>query len=175
MHTGKLLSAQSQHTFILKFVGDVRLTLCSTLDQVLERIFADSEINTYIIDLTAAENLDSTTLGLIAKIAVHTSSKGLAQPSIISPNKDITLLLESMGFDQYFILLRSALTSPQELHEVPQFAGSEEYLKAQVLEAHRTLMAMNEQNKQAFQSVVQALEDSSEPSCLESNLQLTKR
>src|SRR5690554_7317572 len=106
MHTGKLLSAKSQHTFILKLVGDVRLTLCCTLDKLLERIFADKEINSFIIDLSQTENLDSTTLGLLAKIAVQASSNGLAQPSIISPNQDITLLLESMGFRQYFILLK---------------------------------------------------------------------
>ncbi|WP_027847528.1 STAS domain-containing protein [Marinospirillum minutulum] len=167
MHTGKLLSAKSQHTFILKLVGDVRLTLCCTLDKLLERIFADKEINSFIIDLSQTENLDSTTLGLLAKIAVQASSNGLAQPSIISPNQDITLLLESMGFRQYFILLKQPLTTSQELHEVPQLAGSEEHIKAQVLDAHLTLMSMNERNKEVFKSVVQALEECSEPDCPE--------
>ncbi len=169
MHTGKLLSAKSQHTFLLKLVGDVRLTLCCTLDRLLERIFADKEINSFVIDLSQTENLDSTTLGLLAKIAVQASSNGLAQPSIISPNPDITLLLESMGFRQYFILLKQPLTTSQELQEVPQLAGSEEHIKTQVLEAHLTLMSMNEKNKEAFKSVVQALEECTGPDCLEAN------
>ena len=168
MHTGKLLAAQSQHTFILKLVGDVRLTLCCTLDQLLERIFADKEINSFVIDLSETENLDSTTLGLLAKIAVQAASNGLAQPSIISPNQDITLLLESMGFRQYFILLKQPLTTSQALQEVPQLAGSEDHITAQVLAAHLTLMSMNEQNKAAFKSVVQALEECTGSDCFES-------
>ena len=98
---------------------------------------------------------------------MQASSNGLAQPSIISPNQDITLLLESMGFRQYFILLKQPLKTSQELHEVPQLAGSEEHIKAQVLDAHLTLMSMNERNKEVFESVVQALEECSEPDCPE--------
>lgn len=165
MHTGKLLSAKSQQTFVLKLIGDVRLTLCSTLDKLLERIFVDKDINNFVIDLSQTDNLDSTTLGLLAKIALQASSNGLAQPSIISPNEDITLLLESMGFSQYFILLKYPLTTTQELQEVPQLAGSTEHIKAQILDAHLTLMSLNEQNKEAFKDVVQVLESCSGPDC----------
>src|SRR5690606_18172877 len=98
-------------------------------------------------------------LGLLAKIAVKASVKGLGQPSIISSNRDITLLLESMGFRQYFIILDHPLTSQEDLQEVPQLAGSESHIRSQVLDAHLTLMSMNEHNKEAFKSVVQALEE----------------
>ncbi len=165
MHTGKLLSAKSQQTFVLKLIGDVRLTLCSTLDTLLERIFVDKEINNFVIDLSQTDNLDSTTLGLLAKIALQASKNDLAQPSIISPNEDITFLLESMGFSQYFILLKSPLTTTQELQEVPQLAGSTERIKAQILDAHLTLMSLNEQNKEAFKDVVKVLESCSGPDC----------
>ena len=149
---------------MLKLVGDVRLTLCCTLDQLFEKVFADREIDSIVIDLTRADNLDSTTLGLLAKIAVKASLAGLHQPSIISSNSDITLLLESMGFRQYFLIMEKPMTSEKELSEVAQLAGSEEHLRAQVLDAHRTLMAMNDHNREAFESVVQALEDCPHPS-----------
>ena len=32
MTTGKIQFAESQGTFVLKFIGDVRLTLCAALD-----------------------------------------------------------------------------------------------------------------------------------------------
>ncbi len=164
MQTGKLLAAKSKNTYLLKLVGDVRLTLCCTLDQLFEKVFADKEIQSIVIDLTQADNLDSTTLGLLAKIAVKASLAGLHQPSIISSNSDITLLLESMGFRQYFLIMEKPMTSDKDLSEVAQLAGSEEHLRAQVLDAHRTLMAMNDQNKEVFKSVVQALEDCPHPS-----------
>jgi anti-anti-sigma regulatory factor len=166
MQTGKLLAAKSKNTYLLKLVGDVRLTLCCTLDQLFEQVFADKEIESIVIDLSQADNLDSTTLGLLAKIAIKASVAGLNQPSIISSNSDITLLLESMGFRQYFIIMDQPVTTPEELREVAQLAGSEEHIRTQVLDAHRTLMSMNEHNKEAFKSVVQALEDCPHPSSI---------
>ncbi len=163
MQTGKLLSAKTDHAYLLKLMGDVRLTLCCTLDKLLENIFVDQSTTSIVIDLSEADNLDSTTLGLLAKIAIKASVMGLAQPSIISPNPDITLLLESMGFRDYFVITPQPLTRQEELKEVPQLAGSEAHVRAQVLDAHRTLMAMNESNRQAFKSVVQALEDCPHP------------
>lgn len=159
MQTGKLLAAKSQQTYVLKLVGDVRLTLCCTLDGLFQQMFGDQEVHTIIIDLTLADNLDSTTLGLLAKIAIKAKSLGLMQPSIISSNPDITYLLNSMGFAQYFLMMEHPATRIEELQEVPQLAGSEARIHQQVLEAHRTLMSMNEQNKEIFQSVVQALEN----------------
>jgi len=164
MQTGKLLAAKSNDIYLLKLVGDVRLTLCCTLDQLFEQVFSDQDVQSIVIDLSQADNLDSTTLGLLAKIAVKASVAGLNQPSIISSNSDITLLLESMGFRQYFLIMDQPVTTSDALQEVPQLAGSEEHIRTQVLDAHRTLMAMNDQNKEAFKSVVQALEDCPHPS-----------
>ena len=39
MTTGKIQFAESEGTFVLKFVGDVRLTLCAALDAYIEKIF----------------------------------------------------------------------------------------------------------------------------------------
>lgn len=158
MQAGKLLAAKSKNTYLLKLVGDVRLTLCCTLDELFAQVFSDAEIETIVIDLTQADNLDSTTLGLLAKIAVKASVAHLNQPSIISSNTDITLLLESMGFRQYFLIMDHPVTTNAALREIPQLAGSEAHIRDQVLEAHRTLMTMNDHNKEAFKSVVQVLE-----------------
>ncbi|SFB81945.1 Anti-anti-sigma regulatory factor (antagonist of anti-sigma factor) [Marinospirillum celere] len=163
MQTGKLLAAKSKNTYILKLLGDVRLTLCCTLDQLFEQVFSDREVESIVIDLSQADNLDSTTLGLLAKIAVKASVAGLNQPSIISSNSDITLLLESMGFRQYFLIMEQPVTTDKALEEVPQLAGSEEHIRTKVLEAHRTLMSMNDSNREAFKSVVQALEECPHP------------
>lgn len=40
MTTGKIQFAESEGTFVLKFVGDVRLTLCAALDAYIEKIFS---------------------------------------------------------------------------------------------------------------------------------------
>ena len=50
MDAGKILVAQSQGIYIVKFVGDVRLNLCSTLDKYTDEMFVDEAFKTVIID-----------------------------------------------------------------------------------------------------------------------------
>ena len=66
----KILQAEKQGIYVLKFIGEIRLNLCSTLDNLVESITQDPEFKTVVIDLTETEIIDSTTLGLLAKIAM---------------------------------------------------------------------------------------------------------
>lgn len=162
MQTGKLLAAAAEQTYVLKLVGDVRLTLCCTLDKLFEEIFS-SKPESIVIDLTEAVNLDSTTLGLLARIAMKARQEGVSTPTIVSSNSDITQLLHSMGFEQYFVIVSRPIKGGEQLEEIPQLSGSEDHIRHQVLNAHRVLMDMNEHNREAFHSVVQALEACSTP------------
>lgn len=158
MQSGKILVAQSEHTFILKLCGDVRLTFCATLDDLLKVIFQQPQINTVMVDLSEAENLDSTTLGLLAKIAIQAQVAGFNVPTIICAHTDIQRLLMSMGFEQFFVIANEPMRYASQLAEAPLLQASEQEMRAQILDAHKTLMSMNENNREAFQSVVEALE-----------------
>ena len=60
MSTGRIQFAEQDGTFVLKFVGEVRLTLCSALDATIERIFTALNFNAIVIDLTETRSIDST-------------------------------------------------------------------------------------------------------------------
>jgi len=45
-------------TYVLRFEGDVRLTLCVAIDDFLKKMFADSRFTAVIIDLSQAQYLD---------------------------------------------------------------------------------------------------------------------
>ena len=45
MSTGRIQFAEQDGTFVLKFVGEVRLTLCSALDATIEKIFTAKNFN----------------------------------------------------------------------------------------------------------------------------------
>ncbi len=158
MSTGKIQYAVVDGSYILKFVGDVRLTLCSALDAFAAQMFADPAFNQVIIDLAETDNIDSTSLGLLAKISIHSQQAFDTKPTIVSPREDITRILLSMGFDQVFHLV----AEPQELkaclEELTCEGCSEEVAREKVLEAHRILMGLNEQNRLAFQDLMRALE-----------------
>ena len=70
MSSGTIKFAEQDGTFILKFIGEVRLTLCSALDATIQRMFNASNFSAIVIDLTEAYNIDSTTLGLMAKLSI---------------------------------------------------------------------------------------------------------
>ena len=159
MSSGKILFAEHQGHYVLKFVGDVRLTLCSTLDQFLATALDNDHIQTVIIDLTETEGIDSTSLGLLAKISVRMKQQHQQCPTIVSTNDDITRVLLSMGFDKVFLLIREALQDEAELRELDVLQESEDQVRSRVLEAHRTLMSLNETNQETFRDLVRSLEN----------------
>lgn len=165
MSEGTIFYAVESSCYILRFVGDVRLTLCLTLDKHLDEVAERGDITETIIDLTAAENLDSTTLGLVARLAVRAKKGGQPLPIIICDDDDINQILRSMGLDKVFILARSYSEaciagrcqeeSFQALEDVP---GEETAVKQRVIAAHKLLMSLNAENRQTFKNLLAALE-----------------
>ena len=158
MSTGKIQFAEQSGTFILKFVGEVRLTLCSALDATIEKIFTSLNFSAIVIDLTETRSIDSTTLGLLAKLSILSRQKIGLLPTVVTTHDDITRLLQSMGFDQVFNIVESPLPCPECLADLPSQDQSEDVVKAKVLEAHQILMSLNESNREAFHDLVSALE-----------------
>lgn len=158
MSQGAIFYAVIDDHYVIKFVGEVRLTLCSSLDLHLESVLSSDACSHVLVDLTAAECLDSTTLGLIAKLALRAKAQALSQPLMVSTNDDITRTLLSMGFDRVFLLLDSLPESHCELQQIPLIQESMEETQQRIISAHKLLMSLNDANREAFQSLVCALE-----------------
>ena len=159
MDAGKILVAESQGIYIVKFMGDVRLNLCSTLDQYTDQMFTDEGFKTVIIDLTETQCIDSTSLGQLAKISILYKDKFGQLPTIISTNEDINRILSSMGFDKVFYIVKELVSKVEYLDELPTQTVDEDEMRRRVLEAHKLLMNMNDSNREAFQDLVDSLED----------------
>lgn len=158
MKEGSIFSAKLDGFYVLKFVGDVRLTLCATLDHHIENVLQKSAIDRIVVDLTDVDGLDSTTLGLIGKIAVRAAGLSIVKPTIVSTNEDITPLLIRMGFASHFIILDSLPGTIEELKLLPMVTESEENVRACIIDAHRILMDLHDDNKALFKDLVLALE-----------------
>jgi len=158
MSTGSIYYAVQSGCYVLKCVGDVRLTLCSSLDCHLETVLDGQPLQDIVIDLTEAEGVDSTTLGLIAKLAVRAAKMGLPKPALVSTNEDITRVLYSMGFDCVFMLMDALPVSASDLKTLPWVAESDARMRERIISAHEVLMDLNEANREAFQDLITALE-----------------
>ncbi len=160
MQMGKILFAVHQGTYVLKLEGEVRVPLCASLDLFLERMFRDERLGGVFIDLSDSSMVDSTTLGLLAKISVFLQSHAKEKAVILSTQEDVTRILKSMGFERVFVILENQTDYDHEdLAEMPVVNSSDKEVTHRVIEAHRTLMAMNNENHQTFLNLVEALEN----------------
>ena len=76
MKMSKILFAEKDGVFVLKFVGDVRVTLGPTISTFLDNIGQCDSFQSVIIDLTQTEGIDSTTLGMLANTPSGTTVHG---------------------------------------------------------------------------------------------------
>jgi anti-anti-sigma regulatory factor len=160
---GKILFAEQDGVHVLKFIGDVRLILGPTISTFLEKLETCDHFQSMIIDLSETETIDSTALGLIVKIGICTREYFDSEASIVSPREDITRILSSMAMEQVCVVTSDdVVTKASGLQELPREITSEEVLRDQVLDAHKTLIALGDQNFDKFQDLVEALENEKE-------------
>ena len=157
---GKILVASDSGTFVLRFVGDVRLTLCVAIDDYLLQMFSDPTFEAVVVDLSEAEGIDSTSLGLLAKLAQETQEQTGRSALLVSDTGDVHRALQSVGVDDLFEAteaasheLSSRVLPPSYLDEAGRVA-----LRERVLDAHRRLMSLNEANAKEFKDLVAQLE-----------------
>ena len=154
---GRVLVAEHNGSYVLKLVGDVRLTLSSTIDQFVERMFACVSCQSVIVDLTEAEGLDSTTLGMLAKMALFVRKQFQIRPLAVTDNEGILRLLGSMGFEQIFDIQRACAVQAVADHELEAQTLDEQQAREKVLQAHQVLMTLNQKNRETFKELVDTL------------------
>lgn len=156
----RISAASEQGVHLLRLEGDVRLTMCTALDEYCERIFNDLEFASVAVDVTQATGLDSTVLGMLAKLALNTKERFGFKPRLYSTNAGIDRLLQAMGFAQLFELCQSGDDAAAAAEPLPLTPATEAQVREKVIEAHRTLMAMSVENHAAFEDLVRTLEES---------------
>jgi anti-anti-sigma factor len=160
MQEGRILAANQDGAYVIRLVGDVRLTLCTTMDDFFKRMFDDPEFASVWVDLCDVEGIDSTTLGLLAKLALKVKERFGFEPAIYSCDPGINRLLKSMAFHHLFELHEESCSNPDDIAEIPCVKSNEESVKQKVIEAHRVLMGISDENRDRFKDLLTALERS---------------
>ncbi len=161
MEPGKILVSHEAGDYIIKLEGDVRLTLCASLNQYMDTIFESDSVEDVIVDLLDTEGVDSTTLGLLAKLALHCKERFDIRPTIFCVDEGLIQILESMGLDDIFSIVDQP---PDKLGELEQLSHVEEdidKLQKQILEAHKLLVLLKPEIKAEFIDLIQCLEEKS--------------
>ena len=174
MSAGKIFISDQSDTYLLKFVGDVRLTLSASLSHYLDTLFENSHVKQVIVDMLEAEGADSTTLGLIAKLGLHCRKHYSINVQLFCQNPSILRTLECMGFDEIIDIfsqspeINGELRTFNALRETSREASEEvleetsdtkiDKLREQVLESHKVLRQLNPENSVEFSDLIKALE-----------------
>ncbi len=67
MPLGHVTHAAQAGVHVLRYFGTVNYTIAPGLQQFLQHLLVDDHVSGLVFDLTAAESLDSTNLGLMAR------------------------------------------------------------------------------------------------------------
>ena len=158
MTNGSARYANDAGIWILQLAGDVRHPLAPALNALLDQAFEDTALTHFVIDLSAAEAIDSTCLGILARIANHLPGSRHGRPVIIAPDADIAALLYVVCFDRLFHLVTESTVDPQRLEPVETRTTDEQEMLELILDAHSRLCAIDTETHAVFQDVVTALE-----------------
>lgn len=158
MREGQILVAEHQGVYVIRLIGDVRLTLCVSFDSFIEKMFSDERFVSVVFDLTGAEAIDSTTLGLMAKISLLARDRFDLVPTVVSNNPSIDRLLKTMGFADIFCIVAEGAADIANAETLCVDCDNEKEVKQRVLEAHRILVGLNPSNQEAFNDLIATLE-----------------
>ncbi|MCF6177136.1 MAG: STAS domain-containing protein [Victivallaceae bacterium] len=158
MSDGKILYSKSEEKYFIKLTGNLRFTSGHDFNSLLDVIFKDPDVRDIMIDMSEADYLDSTILGLLAKTANFMIKKFQRKAMLLSTNEDINYLLESISLNNVFILVKTCDCSSDMLKNIPNIKSSEQEKALTILNAHRELVKLNEKNRSVFKDVIELLE-----------------
>jgi anti-anti-sigma factor len=156
---GKILVSEHESSYVIKLTGDVRVTLCTSLSKYMDAIFHTDKISEVVVDMIHAEGVDSTTLGLLAKLAIHCNNKYQLKPVVFCPDESLYQTLMVMGLDDVFEIVQNVPNRTDVCKELEAISPTIEESRKQVLEAHRLLSSFNDRNKQEFMDLIRTLEE----------------
>ena len=159
MTQGKILISDKADHYLLKLVGDVRLTISGALNRYMEILFGKNQVKSVVVDMLDVEGVDSTTLGLIAKLGLHCRECYQMNVKLFCQNPSIIRTLECMGFDEIIdIFQQSPNDFDTELQSLEEVSAGVDEIRQQVIEAHKLLLRLNPQNSAEFTDLINALE-----------------
>ena len=140
----------------VRMQGKMKYTSSVGFDKFVAE-FSSQDLDSVLVDLQNVEYIDSTNLGLIAKMAEYLDSRNKQPLTILSTNQDINEVLSSLGFDQVCTIIS---TSPGDIDydAIPVKTGTERDLLKMMVDAHRRLISLSEDNAAIFKDVVELME-----------------
>jgi len=149
--------AEDSGKYFVKIIGSARYTNCIDFACFVNKLIEELTFEDILVDLSDTDFLDSTNLGLLAKLAGAVYTKYERKMTVITTHPDICDVLRNTGFDQIMLLIEHPVDYTSELNEIQDITTVDKNMAKVMLDAHKTLIELNETNRQEFHSVVEML------------------
>ncbi len=162
---GRILTARLDDVEYINFIGVVRYSDCSGLEAYIDQLFqSPAHVTEIAINLENAEMLDSTALGLLAKISIEFKKATERQPVIFVKKGELAHILRRVCFDQVFHIMtnqhnKTELTTDHDLNFVELATvdvGEKEVLDS-VIMAHKSLAEISVNNEHYYTDISKVL------------------
>jgi anti-anti-sigma factor len=158
--SGRVTHVETEGVHVLCYFGRVNYLLAPAIKRFTDEVIDGGNVRGWVFDLTRAEILDSTNLGLMVRIAHRSGSDAPTRSVIVSTQEDINRVLHSMGFDETFEIVSAPPIDhgAGEADDIDGRPSSSREIGEIMLDAHRTLMTLSETGRLQFADVVACLE-----------------
>ncbi|MCF7885487.1 MAG: STAS domain-containing protein [Candidatus Marinimicrobia bacterium] len=158
MSTAHYQYTKVDNKYIIKLMGELKYKWSSGFSNFIKKIFHKGDFDDIIVDISEASYIDSTNIGLLAQIARFSLQKFSHKLPVIVDTDGLQELLRDMGFAEICEFVKMPDNFDYEYKSIQSTQGSKENLGKMILDAHKTLTEINENNKQQFKDVVNLLE-----------------
>jgi len=162
---GQILTARLDEVEYINFIGVVRYSDCSGLEAYIDQLFLSQKgVNEIAINLENAEMLDSTALGLLARISIEFKKATDKQPVIFVKKGELAHILRRVCFDQVFHIMTSqqkmsdlAINDELNFIELATMDVNEHEVLDSVLLAHKNLADISAENEHYYTDISKVL------------------
>ena len=158
MKDGKIYYTMVDTICVIKMVGRIAYKISPNFDLFLDKIKDSSEIDNFVVDLTEVTHIDSTNLGLLAKLNRFSRTKSNFPPTIISTNVAINNLLLNIGLSSIFDIVDNVSDIHSTFKNLPHLKDVGDRVAEIMLKTHQELTEMSKTDKELFKDVVRYLE-----------------
>lgn len=152
---------------VVRVVGRGNFANSMPLKSFTDHLHKEGRPQEFILDLSQCETLDSTFMGTVACISLNQSRGGRRKAIVLNASEHVRRLLKTLGLTA---LVEMRDSSPVDTQHIQKADGTWSHADGQdlsrleqivhTLEAHKTLVKIDEENEVRFQSVIHYLEQS---------------
>ena len=158
--TGIYEVALHQGTYFLKLSGHLCFSSSVPFADIIDLIGNTQGCKGALVDMREASMVDSTHLGLLARLALESQSKLGQQLTIVSTGKHVPQALKTTGLQHLALLLDAHEGDMPPTESIQALPASKRSIAQVMLEAHQTLVHLNQENKNTYQDFVTMLKSS---------------